>query len=637
LGRKGCDHVCGICGIVYRDPQRPVDSRILRDMARVIAHRGPDDEGFYLRRNIGIAVKRLSIIDIAGGHQPMVNEDESIVVVFNGEIYNHLTIRKGLEARGHVFKTRCDTEVLVHLYEEYDRHMVDHLNGMFAFALYDQKQGRLLLARDRLGIKPLYYVNTRDWFLFSSEIKSLLSFPELNRELDLEALHHYLTFRFVPAPMTLFKGVAKLPPGFLLEYLPSSGYPDTRSYWDISFERGESDWSAAQSAEALRELLHDAVKIRLMSEVPLGAMLSGGVDSSVIVSRMTKASGRTISTFTIAYEEEGPHNEGVYAKVAAGAFKTDHHEILVRLDDFIENLERMVYFMDEPIADPAAIPIYDLCRFSKQFVTVLLSGVGGDELFGGYGVYKEAIYSAYLRRIPRFAWDSIIVPLYRVMPEDMPGKNFVHRVHRPIEDVFLGSSVIYGGFSEREKANLYSDEFARQQSAFNSHDVVRETLRRVSRASRLHKMIYVDTKHWLADSHLIMMDKMSMANSIELRNPLLDHRLVEFAAALPESSKVNLLRSKILFKDAFKPEIPREIIARRKRGFSTPLQAWLRIAESDLAEILLNQGGIARDIFRREAIVNLLDRHRHGRADFSASLFTLLVLNVWLTTFLKGT
>jgi asparagine synthase (glutamine-hydrolysing) len=627
--------MCGICGIVYRDPQRPVDIRLLQDMSQRIAHRGPDDEGFYVHRNIGLAVKRLSIIDIAGGHQPMANEDESVVAVFNGEIYNHLIIRKELEARGHVFKTRCDTEVLVHLYEEYGGHMVNHLNGMFSFAVYDQKQGRLLLARDRLGIKPLYYVNTRDWFLFGSEIKSFLSFPEFNRELDLEALHHYLTFRFVPAPITIFKGVERLPPGSLIECLPNQAYPNPRPYWHLSFEPGQSTVSTAQSAEALRELFHDAVKIRLMSEVPLGAMLSGGVDSSALVSSMRRATQQAVSTFTIAYKEEGPHNEGVFARVTAGAFQTDHHEILVRLDDFIENLERMVYFMDEPIADPAAIPIYDLCRFSKQYVTVLLSGVGGDELFGGYDVYKEAIYSGYLRRIPRFAWDKVILPLYSVMPKGMMGKNFVHRVHQPIEDVFLGSSVIYGGFSEEEKANLYTDDLAEQQSSFNSHNVVRRTLEGMSRMGALHKMLYVDTKHWLADSHLIMMDKMSMANSLELRAPLLDHRLVEFAAALPESAKVNLLGSKILFKDAFKSEIPKEIVVRPKRGFSTPIHLWLKIAEGDLSGILLNQGGIAKDLFKREAIVNLLNGHKQGRADFSASLFTLLVLNLWLTIFLE--
>ena len=628
--------MCGICGLVYHDPDRPVDIHVLKNMSGSIAHRGPDDEGFYLHKNMGIAVRRLSIIDIAGGHQPMVNEDKSVVVVFNGEIYNHLTIRQDLEARGHVFKTGCDTEVLVHLYEEYGRHMVDHPNGMFAFAVYDQKQGRLLLARDRLGIKPLYYVNTKDWFLFSSEIKSFLSFPEFNRELDLEALHHYLTFRFVPAPMTLFKGVEKLPPGFFLEYLLSSGYPHRRSYWDISFEQGEGDFSADQSMEVLRELLHDAVKIRLMSEVPLGAMLSGGVDSSTLVSSMRKATQQAVSTFTISYEEEGPHNEGAFAKLTAGAFQTDHHEILVRLDDFFGNLERMVYFMDEPIADPAAIPIYDLCRFSKQQVTVLLSGVGGDELFGGYDVYREAIYSAYLGYIPQCLWNIIVLPLYGLMPDGMVGKNFVRRVNQPIEDVFFGSSFIYGGFSEWQKATLYNEEFAREQSAFDSHDVVRETLKGVSQASRLHKMFYVDTKHWLADSHLIMMDKMSMANSIELRAPLLDHRLVEFSATIPEKSKVNLLRSKIIFKDAFRAEIPKPIITRPKRGFSTPINLWLKNTESDLSEILLNQGGIARDIFRRDAVINLLDRHRQGRADFSASLFTLLVLNLWFTMFLEA-
>jgi asparagine synthase (glutamine-hydrolysing) len=406
-------------------------------------------------------------------------------------------------------------------------------------------------------------------------------------------------------------------------------------YWDLNIERSEKALSLADSADAIRELLLDAVKIRLMSEVPLGAMLSGGVDSSVIVSSMSKSSQQTVSTFTITYEEEGPHNEGVFAKIAAETFGAEHHEILVRLEDFIENLQRMVYFMDEPLADPAAIPIYDLCRFSKQFVTVLLSGVGGDELFGGYEVYREAIYSTYLGYIPRFVWNMIIMPLYGLMPDGTMGKNFARRVNQPIEDVFLGSSVIYGGFSEREKAALYNDDFARQQSAFNSHNVVRETLRGVSQASRLHKMIYVDTKHWLADSHLIMMDKMSMANSIELRTPLLDHRLVEAAAALPESSKVDLLRSKIIFKDAFKPEVPKEIIGRPKRGFSTPINLWLMNAESELSEILLNQGGIARDIFKKEALVNLLDRHKQGRADFSASLFTLLVLNLWLATFLE--
>ena len=628
--------MCGICGIVYKDSERPIDIHILQDMARKITHRGPDDEGFYTHQNIGLAVKRLSIIDIAGGHQPMLNEDESIVVVFNGEIYNYLNLKKELEGKGHKFRSRCDTEVLIHLYEEYGREMVNHMNGMFAFAIYDRRHHRLLLARDRLGIKPLYYIVTKDWILFGSEIKSFFAFRDFNPGLDFEALHHYLTFRFVPAPMTLFKGVKKLPPGCLIEYVPGTKDPSPEQYWDLTFNSGKNKFSRSQSTEAVRDLTDEAVKIRLMSEVPLGAMLSGGIDSSAVVSSMKKGGQQSVSTFTITYEEEGPHNEGVFARITSEAFQTDHHDILVRLDDFIGSLERMIYFMDEPIADPAAMPIYDLCRFSKKYVTVLLSGVGGDELFGGYDVYKEAIYSAFLRHIPRFAWNNFILPLYSLMPEGTIGKNYVRRVHQPVEDVFLGSSIIYGGFSETEKVDLYTDDFAEQQSVFNSHNVVWKTLKGLPQASTLQKMMYIDTKHWLADSHLIMMDKMSMANSIELRTPLLDHRLVELAASIPEKFKLNLFKSKIVFKNAFKQEIPKPILTRPKRGFSTPINLWLNRSGSELSDVFLRQRSLTKDIFKKDTIEKLLDKHKQRQGDFSASIITLLVLGIWLDTFLEN-
>jgi len=628
--------MCGICGIIYRDSERPVDIQTLQDMSRKISHRGPDDEGFYTHQNVGLASKRLSIIDIKGGHQPILNEDESVVVVYNGEIYNYLNLKKELEGKGHKFRTRCDTEVLIHLYEEYGREMVNHLNGMFAFAIYDRKRRCLLLARDRLGIKPFYYTVTKDWILFGSEIKSFLAFHDFNPGLDFEALHHYLTFRFVPAPKTLFKGVKKLPPGYSIEYTLGHEDPSPVPYWDLTFNSGKKEFSKAQSTEAVRELTHEAVKNRLMSEVPLGVMLSGGIDSSAVVSSMKKGGQHPVSTFTIAYEEEGPHNESVFARITAEAFQTDHHDILVRLDDFIGNLERMIYFMDEPIADPAAMPIYDLCRFSKEYVTVLLSGVGGDELFGGYDVYKEAIYSGYLRHVPRFAWNNFILPIYNLMPEGMIGKNYARRIHKPIEEVFLGSSTIYGGFSETEKASLYTKNFAEQQSAFNSHNVVQETLKRLPGASTLQKMMYIDTKHWLADSHLIMMDKMSMANSIELRTPLLDHRLVELAASIPEKYKLGLLKSKIIFKNAFKPEIPKPILNRPKRGFSTPINIWLNRSGGVLREILLKQSSLTKDIFQPKFIDRLLDKHKKRQGDFSASIFTLLILDLWLATFLDN-
>lgn len=628
--------MCGICGIIYRDIDRPVEKRLLYEMSQKIVHRGPDDDGYFLEKNMGMAMKRLSIIDIAGGKQPIYNEDESIVTVYNGEIYNYLVLREELKAKGHIFKTNSDTEILVHLYEEYGRNLLDHLNGMFAFAIYDRKHHQLMIARDRLGIKPLYYIEGDDWFLFSSEIKSFMGFPEFKPVLDLEALHHYLTFRFVPAPMTLFKGVRKLPPGFFIDYHFSRKNQEPTQYWDLTFGPGERLWSKPDSVVAVRDLLHDAVKIRLMSEVPLGVMLSGGVDSSAIVSSMKSANQSNTSSFTITYEEEGAHNEGVFAKIAAEAFQTDHHEITVRLDDFIGNLEKMVYFMDEPIADPAAMPIYELCRFSKEYVTVLLAGVGGDELFAGYNVYKEAIYSGYLRRVPRFVWNGFILPLYGLMPEGVPGKNFVGRVNCPLEDVFLGSSVNYGGFSEAQKTSLYTDDFAEQQKDFNSHDIIRQTLERVPQASRLHKMMYVDTKHWLADSHLIMMDKMSMAHSMELRTPLLDHRMVELAATIPEKLKMNLSRSKIVFKNAFMSEIPGSIINRPKRGFSTPINLWINRFGHELSDMLLNQKSLTRDIFMGDKIKQLFNNHKRGIGDFSASIFTLLIFDIWQKTFLKN-
>jgi len=624
--------MCGICGIIYKDPERPVDKQVLMNMSSKIAHRGPDEEGYFIQKNIGMAIRRLSIIDIEGGRQPIYNEDTSVVTVYNGEIYNYLEIKKKLEARGHKFRTNSDTEILVHLYEEYGSQLIDPLNGMFAFAVYDRKRNRLLLARDRLGIKPLYYIDNNDWFLFGSEIKSFLAFSEFKAALDPEALHHYLSFRFVPAPMTLFKDVKKLLPGHLVEYHIGWKAPMVSEYWDLSLDN-EEDSMPERTSTNVGELINDAIKIRLMSEVPLGVMLSGGVDSSAIVAGMRMAARQNISTFTIAYEEEGAHNEGFFAKIAAEAFETDHHEIVVRLGDFIEDLERIVYFLDEPIADPAAIPIFELCSFSKDYVTVLLAGVGGDELYAGYGAYKEAIYWNYLRHIPRSLWENVVIPLFRLMPERVPGRNFVTRLHKPVEDFFLGSSFVYGGFSEAEKANLYVEDFARQQSGLDSQNIVRDTLSKIPHASPLKKMMYLDTKHWLADSHLIMMDKMSMANSIELRTPLLDHRLVEQAALLPDRHKLSFKKSKIVFKNAIGSKIPKEILLRTKRGFSTPIDIWFKSGH-ELPDVIFDQKGIMGDLFRREAINGLLERHKQGHGDFSASIMTIIVLGLWVTAFM---
>jgi asparagine synthase (glutamine-hydrolysing) len=622
--------MCGICGIFNFDPQRPVERRDLEAMNRAIVHRGPDDDGFYYDRNMGMAMRRLSIIDIAGGRQPMFNEDGTVAVVFNGEIYNFAELRTKLLSLGHTLKTRSDTEVLVHLYEEYGERLMEQCNGMFVFAIYDSKQRRVLLVRDRLGVKPLYYRVDADRLIFGSEIKSFQKLPPYLATLDEEALHHYLTFRFVPAPQTIYRNVKKLEPGHFLD-IRCGATVEPRRYWDVDFSSSDGARSLAEAAEQIRALVEDAVKARLIAEVPLGMMLSGGIDSAVITAAMSRATPNGISTFTVDYEEEGPHREGVYARLVAEAFGTSHHEIIVGFRDFMGKLGSMVYYMDEPVADPAAIPVFDLCKFSKNYVTVLLSGIGGDEIYGGYGAYQEALIRRRLGAIPRWLW-RCGAPL---CPRGLPGRNFIRRLGYPVEKVFLGSSPIYGGLSEIQKQELYTPEFRERQKGLDSHAVIQATLARSGAWSDLHKMMYVDIKHWLADSHLIMMDKMSMATSLELRTPLLDYRLVEQAARLPERFTRTARESKIAFKQAFAPVIPAAVLNRKKRGFSTPLDSWFVENGKEIHDYLVTRRSHIQDYFQKQAITTLFQRHNAGQGDHSPTIFMLLVLELWIKGFCK--
>jgi asparagine synthase (glutamine-hydrolysing) len=625
--------MCGICGIIYKDPARPVSMRTLENMAHQIIHRGPDDEGYFLDRNFGMASRRLSIIDIDGGHQPFSNEDNSVIAVFNGEIYNHTQLRKDLQQKGHIFRSKCDTEVLVHLYEEHGNRMAEHLNGMFAFCIYDRRSGKYLLVRDRLGIKPLYYIDTEKWILFGSEIKSFFCYPEFYPKLDYQAFHYYLTFRFVPTPLTIYEGLKKCPPGCMVEYQNSRRTVFVSEYWDINFSGNLPPVTLAQASEEVSFLVQDSVDKRMMSEVPLGAMLSGGVDSSAIVASMKNGGKSKISTFTVGYEEEGDHNEGTYASLVADEFDTDHHEKIICSSDFLGELDNMVYHMDEPVADPSAIPILDLCRYSRKFVKVLLSGVGGDELFAGYKGYRESVYYTQLKSLPKFFWKYLIDPYYNRMPQNTWGKNFSKRIREPIENGFLGSSFHYGGFSEAEKTKMYTGDLTGTHSFSSSHDLVRKTLGKIPEASRLNKMLYLDIKHWLADSHLIMMDKMSMANSVELRTPLLDHRLVEFAAALPQRFKINFTESKIIFKEAFKSKIPEQILKRRKRGFSTPLNMWIQSSKDEILSLLIDRNGVLNELFDNNELISLVDEHLDTKSDQTAKIFTLLVYQIWAKKF----
>ena len=629
--------MCGVCGIVNLDLQRPVLGSDIRGMTDSMVHRGPDDDGLFLDANVGVGMRRLSIIDLEGGHQPMTNEDGSVVVVFNGEIYNHDELGMKLRKSGHALKTSCDTEVLPHLYEEHGADMVHRLNGMFAFAVLDLTHQKLLLVRDHLGIKSLYYARIADRFIFSSEIKTFLEVPGFQAHIDTEALHHYLTFRFVPAPLTMFEGVFKLSPGHLLEMDIREADLKIRQYWDLPVpSEPRSDSASDSMSEELRELMEDAVRLRMIADVPLGLMLSGGVDSSIILSCMTRSASGGVETFAVNYEEEGDHNEAPFARLAANHFKASHHDIILKETDFFDQLRQMVYFMDEPIADPAAIPIFDLCRFSRERVKVLLSGLGGDELFAGYGLHRETVYARPIQMLPSGLRSRVLSPAAdRFIPSGLPGRNFLTRALGQIEDGYFGSSFVYGGLSEIQKKRLYSEDFAPRQREFNSHRVVRDTLRPVRHASPLSQLLYLDTKRWLADSHLIMLDKMSMANSIEARAPFMDHRLVEFAARLPDSAKISWRQSKIILKDAFHREIPAPIRLRPKRGFSTPLDIWMSQSSGKIDELLLSRGSKSAEYFEPSSIRSFITEHQNGRQNHSPTLFMMLVLETWMRTYLK--
>lgn len=620
--------MCGICGIIHRD-RRPASGAQVKVMLDKLVHRGPDSEGMFCEENVGLGIRRLAIIDVEGGKQPISNEDGSVVTVFNGEIYNFRELQKELTSAGHHFKTKCDTEVLVHLYEEFGENMLSRLNGMFTFAIFDRKKKRIFLARDRLGVKPLYYTLADDTITFASEIKSILALRPSSPDIDMEALHHYLTFRFVPSPLTLFKNIRKLPPGHFMLYNMGRNVLEVRQYWDPDLEPSESQ-KGNMETDRMRSMVQDAVNARLVSDVPLGLMLSGGIDSSVIGLCMSQTV-HPISTFTIDYREDGPHCEGPYAQRVSSFLGTEHHEITVTLEDFMTCMHDVVYAMDEPVADPASLAVYQLCRFAKKHISVLLTGVGGDEVFGGYPVYREAVLRHHLRNVPKGLLRGI-TPLVRSIPQ-MPGRNLIGRLQKTVADTFLGSSFVYGGLSEAAKRLIYSLDLLPLQSAYDSHSVIRRTAARVPGSCPLKQMMYVDLKHWLGDSHLIMLDKMSMAHSVELREPFLDHRLVEWGLNLPMQWKLNMSDSKIILKKGYERALPPEIIHRPKRGFSTPIHLWLNRSPHSFLDFLTGPYSRSRPMFRRTFVEDLLKEHQARGGDHSATLFSLVVLENWMRAF----
>jgi asparagine synthase (glutamine-hydrolysing) len=621
--------MCGIAGFIdmwATGGQRDSAERaqLLDRMCRVITHRGPDDQGTLVKEGVALGMRRLSIIDLAGGHQPMSGEDDSVTLVFNGEIYNFLELEASLVARGHRFQTRSDTEAIVHAYEEYGAGCLDLLRGMFAFAIWDKRERRLFLARDRAGKKPLYYsVTAKGALVFGSELKSLLEYPDVEREINPEALDAYFTLGYVPDPLTIFRNVHKLPPGHYLTF--ADGQIVIKEYWDFNFEpaqsRREEDY-----LEELRALLDESVRLRLISDVPLGAFLSGGIDSSTIVALMARHMGMPVKTFSIGFHEDS-YSELKYARIAAKKFGTDHHEFLVT-PDICSIVDELVWHFDEPFADSSAIPTYMVAKLAREHVTVILSGDGGDELFAGYTRYVIERKRSGFAHLPGFLRKGMLQPLSRRLPHGMLGRNFIHNIALDKVERYLDSLSV---FTDLNKESLYTNAFRR--SLNGSGGVIasfRDYAAKVKTGEDIDKLLYIDSKTYLPGDILTKVDRMSMAVSLEARAPLLDHKLIEFVARTPASLKLAGYETKYLLKRAIKDLVPDEILNRPKQGFGVPMQDWINKQLRERIRDTLTQSGLKQRGFVEPSYVQvLLAEHERGRRDHSMALWSLFMLELW--------
>lgn len=624
--------MCGIAGILTFDGLPP-DHATTHRMCESIFHRGPDDEGISVRDNVALGMRRLSIIDLAGGHQPIHNEDKTIWIVFNGEIYNFRELRTELEKRGHRFSTNTDTEVIVHAYEDYGPECVSKLRGMFAFAIYDERCHQLLLARDRLGIKPLHYAVHEGRLLFGSEIKAILAAaPEL-AEIRPEAVVDYFSCGYVPDPFTVFQKIKKLPPGHLL-LLDQRGECEVRSYWDVPAFGTHEPKSEEECIEELAHCLSEAVRIRLISDVPLGALLSGGTDSSIVVALMAKASSSPVKTFSIGFQH-GDFDETSYARLVAQKFGTDHHELIFE-PNLQEELDYLTRRLDEPFGDSSMLPTYCVSRLARQHVTVALSGDGGDELFAGYDRYRMHQTFRASERIPKWAGKVFRDRIYPRLPHGTYGRQFLYNMSLPSSERYL--DVISARPKLDGQRHILSEDFRNSIDAhWDSLEIFREHLKGAVADDPLSRLLYLDMKTYLPGDILTKVDRMSMLTSLEARVPILDHVFLEWVTGLSISWKWRGKTQKyILKKLAEKVGVPREVIYRRKQGFALPLVHWIR---KDLREefmrILLEPRTIQRGYFDSESIRLLLDEHLRGRRNHTGRLWRLLVFELWLRNYLE--
>jgi asparagine synthase (glutamine-hydrolysing) len=630
--------MCGICGIFFSDRDWRVQGEMLAGMNGRIAHRGPDDEGFFVEENVGLAMRRLSIIDVKAGHQPLANENQDVWIVFNGEIYNHAELRTELEAKGHRYRTHSDTETIVHLYEEYGRECVKYLRGMFAFAIWDRRTRVLFAARDRLGIKPFYYRWDGHAFLFGSEMKAILAYPEVGAELNRSTLAEYLAFGYITGPETMFAGIQKLMPGHTLQ-VSERGELTTERYWDITMEVDRESRPREYYVKTYRELLEDAVRSHLMSDVPLGMFLSGGLDSSAVAALATKIRGDQIKTFAVGYGEEHFSELG-YAREVAAHIRSDHHEIRMSREEFFANLPRLIWHEDEPIVWPSSVSLYFVARLAREHVTVVLTGEGSDETLAGYTRYAWTLLNSRMDA----AYRAITTEkLRRIVRKAISTGSLGSSLRRKLEHTFLvrdGNSWpsfyydnFFSAFAAAEQAELLTvGALATSGDAYASSMEAWER----SQGDLLHRLLYADINSYLIEL-LMKQDQMSMAASVESRVPFLDHGLVEFSARIPAQYSISGIAGKFILKQAVKDLLPRSIIYRKKMGFPTPWEYWLEGQQLDALErLLLAPRSTERGLFQSAVVKRIFGEHRSRARDHSNRIWRLLNLEIWHRVFVDG-
>ncbi len=614
--------MCGICGFVGN-----YSRDLLEKMTDIMSHRGPDDRGFYKDDDVGLGHRRLSIIDLQSGHQPIFNENDSIVLIYNGETYNFSTLREDLLKKGHQFKTRTDSEVIVHLYEEHGERCVDYLRGMFAFAIWDKKKKELFLARDRFGIKPLYFTETSSGiFIFASEIKSILQIPDVKREIDPIAVDQYFTFRYVPENRTMFKNIYKLEPGHIL--IRKNNNNEIKQYWDISFDNKPFfEKNENEVAQQLTELLQESIKLRLISDVPLGAYLSGGLDSSFMVALMSRICSEPLETFSIGFDDE-KWDESLYSDLIAEEFHTNHHKLRAE-SKAIELIEKVIWHLDEPMADAATIPTYMMSKLTREYVTVVLSGEGADEIFAGYDKYKVLTSGNAIKSV-------VFSPFFNLLSQ-IPYRNikatrlceYLGNVH----DIARAYIRLQSVFSEKEKSFLYSDEYKKTLGNVNSSvEIIQKYITKFDDV--LNNLLYVDIKTWLPNDVLLKNDKMTMANSIEARVPFLDHVFAEYCAHIPVKMKLKGLTDKYILRKAMQSVVPDTIIKRKKHGFTVPIQKWMAGSLLDYCKKVLSRENIERRGYLNYSFIEPLLNRDLDNIYYRRQFWSVLTFELWCQIFL---